>query len=259
MRQDRLGQVLAHLLDSVELGKRLGKLIIQRRKFLLGHLRDGHRDVCLLTAEGATDQSRCKGLRFTLLEATDSLVESFKHPGVLTHSESDPAGGGLRQLLTVLGCGQIDGEDITLLGLTVEFCGGGEPFTEQQDALLHLVVQRRQGIHSGFDRSEVRKIEVGSDVDLRGELDELAILQFGDLDLRLSKRHCFGLCQSSLVRGLDGSVDGLLKDYPPTETLVDDNGRHFTLAEAWDVDLLCDLLVRLVQMGLEVNERDLYG
>ena len=257
--QDRLGQVLAHLLDGVELGDQLGELVVQRGQFLLGHLRDGDRDVGLLAAEGTADQGGREGLRLPRLETANGLVESVEHPGFLADGEGDAGGGRLRQLLSILGSGQVDGEDVTLLGLAVEFRGGGEPLAEQRDALLHFVVERRQGVDRGLDCGEVWKVELGSDVDLGCELDEFTVLQFGDFDLGLGERNRLGLNHGRLVRGLDGLVDGLLEDHSPAETLVDDDGRHLALAESGDADLLCDLLVRLVEMGLEISEGDLYG
>ena len=257
--QDRLGQVLAHFLDGVELGDQLGELVIQRGQLLLSHLRDGDRDVGLLTAEGTTDQGGCEGLRLSRFEAANGLVESVEHPGLLTDGEGDACGGGLRQLFPVLGRGQVDGENVALLGLAVELRGGGEPLAEQRDAFLHLIFERRQGIDRGLDGGEVRKVELGSDVDLGRELDEFAVLQFGDLDLGLGEWHRLGFNHGRLVGGLDGLIDGLLEDHSPAETLIDDDGRHLALAESGDADLLCDLLVRLVEMGLEISEGDLYG
>jgi len=125
--------------------------------------------------------------------------------------------------------------------------------------LAHLVIERGKRVDRRLNGGEIRQVEVGTDINLSCELDHLTVLQLGDLDLGLAERSHLGFGESGLVGGLHGVVDGLLEDHPPAEALIDDDGRHLALAESRDADLLCDLLVGLVEMGLEISKGDLYG
>ena len=100
----------------------------------------------------------------------------------------------------------------------------------------------------------------GAHVGLDGELEVLAVLERhgGDVDL--------GLADGADVLGLgglgeedgQGLVDGLLHHGPPTDALVDDPARDLALAEARDLHLGADRLVRLVEHRLQLRERDLH-
>ena len=100
----------------------------------------------------------------------------------------------------------------------------------------------------------------GAHVGLDGELEVLAVLEGhgGDVDL--------GLADGADVLGLgglgeedrEGLVDGLLHDGPAADALVDDPARDLALAEARDLHLGADRLVRLVEHRLQLRERDLH-
>ena len=105
----------------------------------------------------------------------------------------------------------------------------------------------------------VGHLELGTHVDLGGELDEVAVLELGDLDLGLGQRGQLVGGDGLAVEARPGVVERLLDDHAAPEALVDDHRRHLAAAEAGHVDRARDVGVRLVQAGLEVGEGDLDG
>jgi hypothetical protein len=54
--------------------------------------------------------------------------------------------------------------------------------------LVDQCVRHLQRVNLSLQGGKVRKLELGPYVDLRGELDDVTVLEFGDLDLRLGQR-----------------------------------------------------------------------
>ena len=111
----------------------------------------------------------------------------------------------------------------------------------------------------GLEAVVLRQRDLGLDVDLGGELEGLVVLELGDLDLRLGQRlEVVGL-QRLDVHLREGVVDRLVEHGAAADLAVDDRRRHLAPAEAGDVDLLGDLLVRRVEARLELLEGHLDG
>ena len=68
----------------------------------------------------------------------------------------------------------------------------------------------------------------------------------------------FSASAASAKKTREGLVDGLLHDGAAADALVDDPARDLALAEARDLHLGADRLVRLVEHRLQLRERDLH-
>ena len=107
--------------------------------------------------------------------------------------------------------------------------------------------------------SYVGRVISGLDVDLGGELEGLVVLELGHLDLRLRERLEDVVLERLDVLLRDDLVDRLVEDRAAADLAVDDGRRDLAAAEAGDVDLLGDLLVRRVEARLELLEGHLDG
>ena len=255
---DGLGQVGLHLVDGVELGHHLGELVVQLGQGLGLHLGDGDLDVGLLALGGAADQLGGELDVVAGLLAGDRVVQPVEHAAG-ADLVGQALGRAVLDLLAVDGGDQVDGDHVAGLGRTVLVGAGGEALAHDLDALVHLVIGGREGGHLGGQLVERRHLEVGAHVQLGGELDHVVVLELGDVHLGLAQGHQLVLADRGGVRVGQRGVDRLLQHRAAAEALVDDRCGHLPLAEARDVHLRGDVLVRLVEVGLEVGEGDLDG
>ena len=69
----------------------------------------------------------------------------------------------------------------------------------------------------------------------------------------------FCSCDGGAVEAVEALVDRVLEDLAAADALVDDGRRHLALAEAGDAHRLGDVLVRVVDAGLQLIRRDRDG
>ncbi len=188
-----------------------------------------------------------------------AVSEAVEHADAFADLVRDALGGGLVELLAVLGGGEVDGENVTVGCRTIHLGGGGEALAQDVDALLDGVIGHLGGLNRGLEGGEVGEVELGADVHLGGELHHFVVLELGDVHLRLAEGEDAGFGNCLLVGLGECLVDGLLQDDAAAEALVDDGCRHLALAESGDVDLSRDFLVRLVKVRLQIGERNLDG
>ena len=132
---------------------------------------------------------------------------------------------------------------------------GGEPGAQVLQRLVDVGFGDRHVVDLHRERRQLRQRDLGAHVDLGGERQPLVVGDLGDLDLRLpQRRHVLGRGDGLGVLRGDGVVDDLLQHRAAAEAGLDDAGGHLALAEAGHVDLLGDLLVRAVEIGLQLVE-----
>src|SRR5699024_3680655 len=110
-----------------------------------------------------------------------------------------------------------------------------------------------------LDAAVVRQLDVRTYVELGGELQHLAVLELGDVQLGLAERLDLLLLQRLAVDVRQRVVDGTIQHGAAADALVHDLRRNLALAKARDRDLVADRLVRLVEAWLELVESDLDG
>ena len=255
-------QALAHvggeLLDGVELGGELGELVVVLGELLLLHGRHRDGDLDGLAHQVATGELGVERRVAAGGEADQGLVEAVDHAAA-----ADLVGhaGDLAALdgLAVLGGDQVDGDEVAVGGRALDRDEGAEALTQRLDLLVDVGVADLDVVDARLEAVVGGQLEVGLDVDLGGELEGLVVLELRHLDLRLGQRLEVVLLQRSHVLLRDDGVDRLVEDRTAADLAVDDRRRDLAAAEAGDVDLLRDLLVRRVEARLELLEGHLDG
>ena len=253
-----LADVGLELLGGVELAGELGELVVELGQLLLLDLRDGDRHLDLLADEVAADQLGGEGLLLALGHAGEGVVQSVEH-AALADLVAHAGDLGTLDDLAVLGGLEVDHDDVAVGGRAVDVEQGGEPLTQCLDLLLDVGVGQLDVVDLGLDTGVVGQRDRGLDLDLGGELEGLVVLEPGHLDLGLGDRLEGVLLERLDVLLRQHGVDGLVEDRAATDLAVDDRRRDLAPAEAGDVDLLGDLLVRRVEARLELLEGHLDG
>ena len=255
---EALLDVSDQLVDGVELGGQLGELLVQLRELLLLDRADLDRDLDVFTDQVTTHELGGEGLLVAGAHADKGLVEPLEHAAttdLVGHAADVAAVDGL----AVLHGGQVDGHEVVLTGRALHVDEGAEALTQRLDLLVDLGVAHLDVLDLRLEGVVGRQLEVRLDVDLGGELEGGVVLEPGDLDLGLRER-----LERVLLHGLgvllrDDLVDRLVQHDAAADLAVDDGRRDLATAEAGDVDLLGDLLVRLVEARLELLEGHLDG
>ena len=206
---------------------------------------------------GTSDEPRGEGPALAGGQADEGLVEALDHAAgadAVLHALRLGVSDGL----AVAGRGQVDEDDVAVGGGPVDDLEGAEALTQQFDALVDVGVGDLDGLDLDRDRREVGHVELGTHVDLGGDLRDITVVEPGQLDLRVAQRGDLVLGDGRVGVG-NGVVDGLLEHRAAAEALIDQARRHLAAAEAGQVDLLGDLPVGLVDPRLEVGEGQFDG
>ena len=109
-----------------------------------------------------------------------------------------------------------------------------------------------------FSALEIGNGDVGADVDLGGEHQLVAVLDLGDLDLRLPQGAHLGSRDGLAVAARQGVVDDLLEHRAATDARLEQLRRRLAGPEPGQPDLLGELLVGPVEVGLQLGEGHLH-
>ena len=101
--------------------------------------------------------------------------------------------------------------------------------------------------------------ELGTDVDLGGEAQRLAVVEVGDLDLGLAQGAHAGVADGLGVGLRQRVIDRLFEHGAAADPLFDDAGRRLARPKARNPHRLADPLVGRVEAGLELVEAHLDG
>ena len=154
---------------------------------------------------------------------------------------------------------EVEHDEVALGRRALDVVQGGEALAQRLDLLLDVGVGDLDVLDLGLEAVVVGHLDLGADVDLGGELEGLVVLELRDLDLRLGQRLEGVLLERLDVLLREHLVDRLVEHRAAPDLTVDDGRRHLAAAEAGDVDLLGDLLVRRVEARLELLEGHLDG
>ena len=256
---DALGEAFAELRDRVELARHLSEVVVGVGQLALLDGGHRHRDLGLLAGMVAADELRAERGVLTGGERVHGLVDALEQL----------AGADLvRDALGAVDLGAVDRGDevqldeVALRGGTVD----GHQRAETAAQTVQLGVDRRVIGLDGVDLDghvlEGRQVELGADVHLDLDLEVagevLVARPLDDLgrgtadDADLVRRH--GLA----VEAVQALADRVLDHGAATDALVDDRGRDLALAEAGDLDVLGDVLVRVRDARLQLigGDRD---
>src|SRR5699024_8005618 len=119
--------------------------------------------------------------------SSDVCSSDLLDEGVVANLVGQTLGGGLVHGLAVDGGGQVDGDEVALLDLAVNGLQGAEASLQVLQLALDGLVIGLDGVDFYGDVGEVWDLDLRTDVDLGGKGDGLAVLQLGDVDLRLAE------------------------------------------------------------------------
>ena len=245
---------VTQLLDGVELGCQLGEVVVKLGQLPLlgllhGDLHGGFFALVVAVLDFGGELRLLAGL-----QALDGLVQAV-HQVVGAHAVRQALGGSILELLAVDGGLEVDDGEVVLLQLALGVLQFAEALTEGVQLGIHCGVVDLELRHRDGDLGEVRHLDLGAHVDLRGELDNVVVFDLGDVDVRLPQRVEVVFRQRLLVAGRQHVVDNLLQDRAAAEASVDKLARSLATTEARDVDLLGDGLVGLVDFLAQLVER----
>ena len=249
---------LAQLLDGVKLGSHLRELVVKLRQDALLGLLHVDLDGCFLTLvlavlDGCGELGILAGL-----QALDCLVEALDEV-VGANLVGQALGGSLVDGLAVDLGGQVDDGEVTLLQLAGGVLQLAEAGAQVVELRVHGVVVNAERLDVDGDCREVRHRDLRAHVNLGGELDHVVVLDLGDVNLRLTQRGELVLFYRLLVARGEHVVDNLLEEGTAPKSGVDKLARSLAATETGDRDLLGDRLVRLVDLGAELIERNVHG
>ena len=165
-------QVVAQLVEGVELAGRLGEVVVERRQLALLDGLHGDGDLRLL----ARRSRRRRALVGNSLDSpADRPAAASSRP---SSSEpwpdlvGQPLGGEVVDRLAVHRRGQVDGHEVAVGRGALDAGEGGEPVAQAVELLVDLLVGDLGVVDGDLEAAVVGHLELGADVDLGGE-DEL--------------------------------------------------------------------------------------
>ena len=252
-----LAHVVVQLGHGVELRGLLGEVVVELGELLLLDLVDLDPDLDRLADQVAADELGLEGLLLAGAHADQRLVEAVDHAAAADLVAHAGQLGAVHDL-AVAGRGEVHDHEVAVRGGPLDVGQGGEPLAQRLHLLLDVGVGDLDVVDRGLEVVVRRQRDLGLHVHLGGELQPLLAV-LGDLDLRLGQRLEGVALERLHVLLREEVVDRLVEDRIATDLPVDDRRRDLAAAEAGDVDLLGDLLVRRVEARLELLEGHLDG
>ena len=211
-------------------------------------------DVGFLVGVRTGDQRGGERLGLAGLEADERLVEAVDQ---LTGTDlvRQALGLGLGHVLAVDGGRQVDGDEVALLDGTLDAGEGAEPGAQRLQLVVDVLVADLDRVDGDLQGAQVRQRDLGADVDLGGEDQLLAVLDLGDLDVGLTERLDVGGGHGLAVAAGQRVVDDLLQHRAAADAGLEQLGRRLARTEAGQPDLLGELLVGAVEVGLAARRR----
>ncbi len=216
---------------------------------------DGH--LRLFAGVLAGRQRGGEDLGLPLLQSDNRVVEALDQlAGADLVGQS--LGLGIRHVLAVDARGQVDRDEVAVLGRTLDTLERAEPGAQRLQLGVDVLVGHLDRVDRDLQDLQVGKVDVGADVDLGGEDQFVAVLDLGDLDLGLPERAHLGGRDRLAVAAGQGVVDDLLEHGAAADARLEQLGRRLAGPEAGQPDLLSELLVGLVEVGLQLGEGHLH-
>src|SRR5450759_31464 len=246
------------LLKAVELRGKLGELVVELWKDTLLDRLNGHVDLGVLALVLATRERGVEDLALLGGHPDKSVVQAIDHV-----AGADLVGDALGRVDLFLAnrSREVDGHEVTHGSHSLNTGQSTETLTQGNHSRLNISIGRLGVNHVDLDRDAVvvRQSQLGTDVDLDGELQLLALLgrHLGHVNLGLTERTYLVVLHGLAIEARKGLVDGLLQHRAASHTLVDDPGRNLAGAETGNVDLRTDRLVCRIEARLELVEGDL--
>jgi hypothetical protein len=255
--RDLLLDVGLEFLDGVELARDLREVVVGLGKLALLHGEKRHNDLGLLAGVVATEQLGLEGRGLAGAERVERLVDALDQ---VARSDLVRDGVGGVDLVAANGGDEVDLGEVALLGGAVDRDERAETAAQLVELVLD-VVGRDLGLGDGQrDSLVLGEVEVGTHVDLDGELEVagevLLAGQRGDVGLGAAEGADLLVADGLLVELVEPVVHGVVQHLGAAHALVDQRRRNLALAEAGDVHLRGDVLVRVIDAGTQLFGRN---
>ena len=249
-------QVSAQLLHGVKLGGHLSEIVIQLGKLALLHCghRDGHLGV--LVGVLTKHQLGCEGGGLVGLQALHCVIKALNEVAG-TNAVGHVFDLGVFNLFAINRGGQVKGDEVLVASLAVNGLQGTKTFAQVLQLVINALLSGTQGWDLDGNLGKVRKVELGANINLGDELDHVAVLQLGDVNVRLAERLNIKLLDGLAVARRQHVVHNLLQDRAAPDARINQLAGCLAATETRNVDLLGQRLVRLVQFGSEFAKRHL--
>ena len=252
-----LADVAAQLADGVELARDLGEVVVGLGQLALldGEQRDG--DLRGLTLVVAAEQRRLEVGRLAGGQGVERLVDSLDE-----FARAELVGDVARgiHLFVADGGGEVELHEVARRRRAVDGHQRAEAGAQGLELSLNLIRSDLDRVDLERQALIVRDLELGADVDLDRELQVSAEVvhtwPLGDVGGGTTERAHLLLLGGRAVEGVETLVDRVVQHLGAADALVNDGRRHLALAEARDVDVLRDVLVRVRDARLEFLGRD---
>ncbi len=163
---------------------------------------------------------------------------------------------GRVDLLAADGGDEVELGEVAGRGRTVDGDEGAEAGAEVLQLVLHLIRGHRDRLDLELQAVVVGQLELGAHVDLDGDEqvagEVLLARPLGDVGLGASEGTDLLLLGGLAVEAVEAFAHRVVEHLGASDALVDDGRRHLALAEAGDVHRLGDVLVGVIDGGLQL-------
>ncbi len=252
-----LAQIAAELADGVELAGDLGEVVIGGRQLAVLDGEQGDRDLRLLALVVAAEQGGLEVGGLPRGQRVECLVDALDQ---LARAELVGDVARVVDLFAADRGGEVELHEVAGASRAVDGHQGAEAGAQVLELVLDVIHADDDRLDLELQAVVVRDVELGSGVDLDRDLEVAAEVvdarPLGDVGSWAPERtHLLGL-GGRAVEGVETLVDRVVQHLGAADALVDDGRRHLALAEAGDVHVFSDVLVRVVDARLELFGRD---
>ena len=215
--------------------------------------RSGDGDLRLLALVVAAEQVGLEGGALAGGQGVECLVDSLDE---LAGADLVADVVGRVDLLAADGGDEVELGEVSGGGRTVDSDEGAEAGAEVLQLVLHLIRGHRDRLDLELQAVVVGQLELGAHVDLDGDEqvagEVLLARPLGDVGLGASEGADLLLLGGLAVEAVEAFAHRVVEHLGASDALVDDGRRHLALAEAGDVHRLGDVLVRVIDGGLQL-------
>ena len=250
---DLLLDVVLELLDGVELARDLCEVVVGLGQLALLDRLDRDRDEGGLALVVAAEQHRVERRGLACREGVERVVDAVDE---LTGAQlvRDRV-RGVDDVVADLRL-EVDLQEVALLRRAVDGDECAEARAQGIQLVLDVVGADLGVVDLELEAVVLRQVELGTHVDLdrqhevAGEV--LLVRPLGDVRLGATDRAHLLVAHRLAVELVEAVAHRVVEHLGTTDALVDELRRHLALAESGDVDLRTDVLVRVVDRGLEL-------
>ena len=153
---------------------------------------------------------------------------------------------------------EVDRDEVAGLSRPLHAREGAEPGAQAGELSLHILISNLHRIDRDRELRQIGQVDIGTDVDLGGEYQFLAVGHPGDFDVRLTQWPQLLGAYRLAVASRQRVINHLLEHRCPADPGFEQLGRCLAGPETGQSDLLGELLIGPVEFPLQFVERHLH-